>query len=408
MIAPAGPDAIAAITTGQRLSFMMQGAMMAIAAGTTAMIARNWGNKQYIQAGKLTGLAIKLSLMAGTLAALLVWISAPAIARLFLHEPQAIEQTVTFLRTFAPWLIALALNLVLSTALRACGEVLIPLYSALILAAVNIPLVFAWTQGAWGMPYLGVTGVAWASGIGLLASSVFILLMIVRKSSPVQLNFSLSTFGDQAQKMLSIGWPAAVEQIILHGGLNIFVLIIGQYGTAAYSAYGVGVSILALSFLVGFGFSLASATLVGQKLGASDRRAAFHYGWQSMWLAVFCMTIMGFLVILTAPLIGQLLALTEDVIRLTLLFIYFLGLMQPLMAIEFSLSGALRGAGDTRSPLFITMLALTVRLILAMIVLWLEAPVVWVFACLLADYCIKGVLYIRRFRSLSWLRAYNP
>jgi Na+-driven multidrug efflux pump len=89
---------------------------------------------------------------------------------------------------------------------------------------------------------------------------------------------------------------------------------------------------------------------------------------------------------------------------LTVSFIYILGAAQPLMAIEFSLAGALRGAGDTRFPLYVTLLGLFfVRLGAAVLIAKpLFGSVVAVWLCLIADYACKAMLLTWRFARGRW------
>ena len=76
------------------------------------------------------------------------------------------------------------------------------------------------------------------------------------------------------------------------------------------------------------------------------------------------------------------------------------------MALEFALSGALRGAGDTRSPLIITLVGLVlVRVPLAYILYKSGLGVVWVFGTLIADYSLKALLFMIRYRSKRWMKA---
>ncbi len=80
-----------------------------------------------------------------------------------------------------------------------------------------------------------------------------------------------------------------------------------------------------------------------------------------------------------------------------------MGSLQPLMAVEFSLGGALRGAGDTKSPLFITLICLLlIRVLIALILLYLNARIELIFLTLVADYSVKAFLYIRTFRLGKW------
>ena len=93
-----------------------------------------------------------------------------------------------------------------------------------------------------------------------------------------------------------------------------------------------------------------------------------------------------------------------EVIELTVVFMYLIALAQPLMACEFTLGGALRGAGDTRFPLIATFCGIIFgRLIPALIFMWLEFSVYWIFSVMVLDYAIKASLLSYRYRSRKWL-----
>ena len=87
-----------------------------------------------------------------------------------------------------------------------------------------------------------------------------------------------------------------------------------------------------------------------------------------------------------------------------MIFIYILGAAQPLMAIEFTLGGALRGAGDTRFPLFAMLAGLLVFRLggAEFLAKPLFGSVIAVWSCLLADYAVKAALLVWRFRSGRW------
>ena len=73
------------------------------------------------------------------------------------------------------------------------------------------------------------------------------------------------------------------------------------------------------------------------------------------------------------------------------------------MAIEFAIGGALRGAGDTRFPLLATIAGLIgMRCGLAALATYLGLPVLWVYAALVGDYMLKGIMLIWRFHSGRW------
>jgi len=187
--------------------------------------------------------------------------------------------------------------------------------------------------------------------------------------------------------------------------LLIYFWIISLYGTAPIAAYNIGINILMLSFMIGQGFSAAGATLTGQFLGADNPREAKRSGWKSTGLSIVSMTFIGLTVAIFSEEISGFLINDPEVIRLTVIFVWFLGSMQPLMAIEFALGGALRGAGDTKSPLIITMIGLVFfRLTVAFIFLYFNLPIEYIFSSLMIDYLVKAILFSYRFNSGRWIK----
>jgi Na+-driven multidrug efflux pump len=123
-----------------------------------------------------------------------------------------------------------------------------------------------------------------------------------------------------------------------------------------------------------------------------------------MWLAMLAMGLLGGLVIAYSyPLAVFFLGNEPLTIEYTVQFIYILGSMMPLLAVDFAIGGALRGAGDTRFPLVATFLGLIgVRCGLAALATFMMLPVFWVYAALVGDYLLKASLLIWRFRSGRW------
>jgi Na+-driven multidrug efflux pump len=118
------------------------------------------------------------------------------------------------------------------------------------------------------------------------------------------------------------------------------------------------------------------------------------------------MSFIGLLIAIFSEEISGFLIDDPEVIRLTVVFVWFLGSMQPLMAIEFALGGALRGAGDTKSPLIITLIGLVFfRLSVASLFVYYNFPIEYIFASLMIDYLVKAILFTARFESGRWIKS---
>lgn len=400
-----GPQALAAVGAGQRVMYAMLAVLMAVSAGTTALVARAWGAGDYEEASRVTMASLVLGAGLAAVVAALGFFSAGILAGVFGLDDDALAMAALNIRWLSFFNIAFAGMLILSAALRASGDAWSPLWIGAGINVLNLPLLYAFIFGRWGMPEMGVAGAAVAAGIAFSLGTLVLLTLWVRQKFRVR-HVSRGWWRRQRlRQLVYIGYPAALEQGVFQLGFFIFLIVIGHnYGTPAFAAYNIGVNILAVCMTVGFGFSIAGSTLVGQNLGAKDFAAAARSGWRSMWMAVASMGCIGFTVMFYAQALAEYFIGTgPQTIAYTVQFIYILGAIMPLLAVEFAIGGALRGAGDTRFPLVATVMGLLVmRCGLAALAAYLGLPVIWVYAALIGDYVLKGMMLIWRFRQGRW------
>lgn len=404
-VAELGTQGLAAVGAGQRIFFAMQAILMAVSAGTTALVARAWGAGDYEEASRVTMASLVLGAAMSLAIAVLGVIFASPVAGVFGLDDATLSMAASNIRWLCLFNVVFAGMFVLSAALRASGDAWTPLWMSVGVNVMNIPLLYAFVFGRWGMPEMGVSGVAIAAGIAFTVGTGVLFMLWIRQRFRVKHVRGGWWRRQRIRALLDVGYPAALEQGVFQVGFFIFLMLIGNYyGTEAFAAYNIGVNMLAVCMTVGFGFSIAGSTLVGQHLGANDHDAATRSGWRALAMAIVSMGVLGLLVIYFAESLAAYFLGDEPLtIRYTVQFIYMLGGMMPLMAIEFAIGGALRGAGDTRFPLISTVLGLLVmRCGIAAIATWMGLPVVYVYAALIGDYCLKGALLIWRFHQGRW------
>ena len=267
--------------------------------------------------------------------------------------------------------------------------------------AANYVLIF----GAFGVPAMGARGSGLASTLAFGLGGALALVVMRRRGAVLRLRAgALRPDLSLVRRILGIGFPSAVEQFMLQAGFFVYLAIASKYGTDAIAAYFIGVRILALSFLPGLGFGAAASTIVGQKLGAGLPEEAERGGWDACRLAVALMSAIGVLIFAGAEWIAAAFVADAGVIADAVPFIRTLALAQPLMALDFTLSGGLRGAGDTRFPLLCLILGFYgARLGAAYAAAYVfDLGLTWVWLALLGDYAVRSSLKIWRFRSGRW------
>jgi len=406
IVAPFGSAASAAVVTGGRIHFLLMAAAMALSIATTAVVARAWGANDPHEASAATTTSLSLSILMALALGSATYIFAPQFIDIFNLDPLSSELALEYVRPASLLNVIFALALTIATSFRAIGDVVRPLVFSAWATGIAIFGSYTLVHGLFGLPKMGISGIPYGTGAGQLVVVLWFFfkwLLGRYQLTPVP---SALTDKNRLGQLMQIGAPAALEQILIQSSFLAFMVLISGYGTAAFAAYGIGIAVLSVCIVVGLGFGTASATLSGQSLGAGDVEAAIKNGWMSMRLALVGMTIMALATFFLREPLAAMLSIDPEVREHTEYFIIILAVIQPLMAIEFAIGGALRGGGDTRYPLLVTFSGMIIgRLSIGFAVSMMGAPVEVMYAVIIADYTIKATMLVLRFRSGDWLET---
>jgi Na+-driven multidrug efflux pump len=404
IVAQIGTTAVAAVTTGHRVFFLVQAILMGVSVASTALISRSWGARRVDQAELVCWASLVISVVLATVLSVPVLFAPEAIAGLFGLDDETTALAASFIFWLGLFNVFAAVNMMLGTALRATGDVITPLWFLLFSSILNVVFAYLLAFGIGPLPQLGVAGVSLGGSFGGALITILFLIFWWRGNFNLKLPKQVAVDRTVTRQLLTIGAPSVLEQGIVQLAFLAFFAIVAHYGTAAYAAYGIGVTLVAFSIVIGFGFGIATATLVGQQLGAGQPESAVLAVSRSLRMSLAAMIILSILLCWFAEDLASYMIDDPQVIHLTVVFIYIIALAQPLMACEFTLGGAFRGAGDTRFPLVATFCGIILgRLIPALTFLLLGLSVYWIFAVMLFDYGIKAVMLIHRYRSRKWL-----
>jgi putative MATE family efflux protein len=403
-----GASAVAAVGAGQRVFYALQAVLMAIGVGTTALVARSWGAGQQEEASRITSSSLMLGGLVGLLIMAIGMVFSHQIADMFGLEEYTAGLAARNIFWLTAFVIGFAIDIILSSALRAAGNAWTPLLFGTAVNLVNLPLLYLFIFGKFGAPKMGPAGAPFASGLSLSLCGAVLITLWMRQKLTIKF-----LPGDVFKKvrylrLLHIGFPVAIEQIVMQAGFFVFLTLIGRfYGTEAFAAYNVGVNMLNAAMVIGYGFSIAGSTLVGQHLGPGDVEGAARSGWRACSIAVAAMSTVGLAVVFNAPALAHFFLGSDRVaVQRTTEFTYIMAAMLPLLGVDMAIGGSLRGAGDTRFPLMTSFLGLIgMRCGLAATFALLQLPVIWVYSSIIGDYLLKGSLLIWRFKSGRWRHA---
>jgi len=408
MVGALGQENIAAIGLANSAIFVVLMVMMGMTVGSTALVARYAGEKSKEKVQLVIQNSFLLSLILALILTLLGVLLPSQILRWMGGEETVVKIGTSYMQIISIGAIFLTLNMTFSGLMVGMGRSKSNLYILGTINLLNIIGNYFFIYGPGIFPAMGTAGAALAStlsrGIG-----VFLAWRTVNKwGFAVTKNHQKIFHFDKEmmKKIVGIGLPVAIHALILRLsviGLNK-ILSYTIYSTKAISAYTIGLATEALSFMPGLAFSTAATTLVGQNLGAGNPQGAEKSGWMAMKFAAGVMSILGLLLIVFSKQVIGFFTDDATVIAIGSHYLIVNAIAQPLIAVTMVASGALRGAGDAKVPMFVALFSLWgVRIPLAVILgLWLNFQTDGVWLAMFSSILISSIYLSQRFKKGTW------
>lgn len=400
-----GAEALTAVGLSSTIAGMAHIFISAVGTGTTAMVAQAVGAGNRPLAERFLEQAVMVALGLGLLVAIILFPLARGALVLMGAEGATVGMGATYLRCIAASLPFSVLMFVGNAALRGSGDTRSPMIVMSGVNLLNLLLSYGLIRGVGPLPELGVTGAGVAAATSTATGGVVVLAALLSGRAGLRLSRLVNRPDRQVlTSLLRIGLPAGGESLLMHGAFLAYQRSISSLGTVAYAAYIIAQRIESLNSMPAMGFAIASTTLSGQAIGAGDparaRRSVFASLQLALCLAAVCATLS-----FTMPrFLLERFTQEPDVIAQGIAPLRVVAFAQPLMAIAFSLSGGLRGAGDTRSPMTITGIgSWCVRVPLAVLAVTVfDLGLAGVQASMMLDWLVRCILLGWRFRPAAW------
>jgi len=407
MVGHIGPTAVAAVGVGMQILFAVNSTLFAFGTGALAIVARHIGaGHRHAAQETLRQSIVSAAVASAVIAAPVVVLSYPLV-RFFRVEPAVVDETVRFLRVVMLSTPGAAVVFVVASSLRGAGDTRTPLVIGAVVSILNIAAAYVLIYGRLGLPALGVVGAGSATALAFSVGAVVGLAWLARGRLHLVVRWTgFRLDRGLVGRVLRVGYPAALEHLLMQFGFFVYVIFVAEYGTGPVAAYFIGARVLALSFLPGLGFATAAGALVGQSLGAGQPQQAERSGWAAQAMAIAMMSSAGVALFAAARPIAGLFVDDPAVIADAVAFIRVLAVCQPLMAVDFVMGGALRGAGDTRFPLLTALIAFWVcRLGAAWLVTHVfRLDLEWLWRVVIIDFAARAALKSWRFRLGTWMQ----
>ncbi len=343
-------EAYAAVGTVGPVINMLIGFFMGLSSGAGVVISQHYGARQYDKVQDTVHTAILMTLILGALFTGLGIAMIPFMLGLMKMPANVIPEATTYLTIYFGGVLGLMLYNIGAGILRAVGDSKRPFYFLVVCAVMNtvLDLVFVlYFQ-------MGVAGVAWATILSQGVSAVLVILTLLRTRECIQLHLGkLRLHWDILKKIFRVGIPAALQMAVTAFS-NIFVQsYINFFGDNCMSGWTTYAKVDQLLFLPMQSIALASTTFVGQNLGRGQVDRAREGVKRSLILAISATVVLMIPVITFAPSIVAFFNSEPKVVEFGSTFLRWLTPFYVLSCFNQIYAGALRGAGDSKAPMFI-------------------------------------------------------
>jgi putative MATE family efflux protein len=413
MVGRLGSGSVAAAGYANQFFWLAQSALFAVGAACVALMARAIGAADPARARRALAASIEAAGVTALVVTVAVLAAPGALLRLLGAEASIIELTIPYLNLLLGSSLLLSLSMTIESGMRADRDTRTPMLVALGVTLVKIALNFVLIFGALGFPRMGLVGAGVATVVSQIAGVAVLGWIVARRRSDSLLALRWRDFreaGALRRQVVRIALPGVGERLVMNLAILAYFRVLSEYGPVAIAAYTVGIRLMGFSWMPGVGFGTATATLVGQALGAGDAKAATAVGWRATRLALFVAVTLGAIFGVAREPLARLFTNDLELVAALGPFLLCLAVAQPFLQTHFTLGGAHRGAGDTWTPLVAASVgnwALRVPLAYG-VAFALAGDVIWVWGAIVLDHLARSVWLAASFRRGRWRDTLQP
>lgn len=404
-----GDGALAAIGASGPIINLLLVLFMGISVGASIMVSQYFGAKEKDKLSDTMGTTITATFVTSLLIMIVGPIITHPVMRL-LDTPQDIyEMSCTYMVILFLGFMGSGFYNIISGVLRGLGDSIMPLVFLLVACGLNIVLDLWFVAGF----HWGVAGVAWATIIAQAVSGVLCIVRLLRMKDVLVITpKTLVPKKDLLLRLVRLGLPSGLTQAIFSFAMIIIQSLTNSFGTAVIAANTVVMRVDGFAMMPNFTFGTAMTTYAGQNIGA-DRLDRVEKGTKDgLKLGLSVSAVLVALILIFGKYLMAMFTSTPEVIALGQQMLFTLAVGYIAMAVTQILSGVMRGAGDTMTPMWISIITtVVVRVPVAYGLEFLTRPAggamgsgapTPLFLSLLISWVIGAVLTSVAYRMVRW------
>lgn len=377
-----------------------------IATGTAILVAQHIGAREHAISGEVALVSLVTNLAFGVLLSAILLLTGKGILDIMGLPRELMDEASGYLRIVGGFIFIQALIMTAGAILRSYGYTKDAMYITIGMNILNVAGNYLFIFGPFGLPVLGVEGVA-ISTIASRFVGLVVSIIVIKKRIPSAL--PLNKLGHipvrHMKNLLKIGIPSAGEQLSYNGSQMVITYFIVSIGTYVLTTKVYAQNLMMFIFLFSVAISQGTQIMIGHMIGARQYEDAYARCLKSLKIAIIISLCMAGIVSIAAePLLG-IFTSNEEIISSAKVLIYLTLLLEPGRSFNLVVINALRAAGDVKFPVYLGIASMWgVGVPLSYLLgITLELGLVGVWISFIADEWLRGLLMLRRWRTRTWI-----
>jgi putative MATE family efflux protein len=399
MISRIGLIAVTAIGISNNILAVYLAVFIALGVGTSSLISRYLGSGKVDDAKKIAIQSTGLSIITGIIFGLITMFFGKQILGIMGAESEVIENAISFFYIVGGTSVFISLVTVFGSILRATGDTKSPMIVNTIVNILNVIIDYIFIFGLGPIPAMGVLGTAIGTVVSRIIGSIIMFLKIKKTS----LSFKFGEIFKQSNytELIELSIPAALERLVMRLGQVVYFGLIVSIGVKTYAAHTIAGNIEVFTYMPGYGLTTAASILVGNSIGAGNKKEAFEYGTLAVKIGVIIMSMGGIVLYFSSPWFATWFTQDSEVIEKIITALHIDAFAQIPVAISVIFAGALQGMGDTKSPLYSTVIGMWGIRVLGIYILCVKfnMDIAGIWISILIDITIRAIFLTIRFRN---------
>jgi len=400
-----GKEALAAVGFANQIIFTLIFVFSAFNAGATAMVSRSYGEGNKQRMNKIMNENLTLNLILGIIVTIFTFFFANLILNIYDITEVVKTFGTTYLKYIAIGQLFMFISFAAAAALRGAGDTKTPMYITGIANILNIIGNYILITGFWIFPELGIAGAAISTTFARFIAAALYLALFTSNKGILKLHPSWMKISSKIFKpLINLSYAAGIEQLFMQAAFFVNGIFISQLDTTAEASFRILLNIESLSFMPAIGIAIAATTLVGKHLGENNAEESLKSGLTAAVMGAIIGTTLA-LVYLIFPVFALKIFTTEvGVINYSVPILKIVALNQALLAFVIIMVGALRGAGDTKGAMYITIIRLWLIFIPLSyyLIVVSDYGVAGVWIAEIISFLIVALIVVRRFIKMEW------